>query len=117
MGHSCRNPHSTCVLDCIYNDECRTYFILDMLVWKGMQMYASPADVRFVWMETVLREWDAEIQEEMSRKTLLSSDQEMAGVCASCVYFPCCEPILCAVFRYPSKYFPAHTHLHALPAW
>ena len=50
------NRDAVCVLDCIYHAPAKTYFVLDMMCWKGHLLYDCAAEFRLFWLHTKLRE-------------------------------------------------------------
>lgn len=44
--------NGTTVLDCIYNKETNTIFVLDCLCWNNMSMIDSDAEFRFFWLKS-----------------------------------------------------------------
>ncbi|XP_077988962.1 snurportin-1-like [Glandiceps talaboti] len=53
--HSCKYAEYT-LIDCIYSEASRTFYILDMMCWRGVPIYDSETDFRFYWMQTKLEE-------------------------------------------------------------
>lgn len=47
---------STCELDCIYREADSTYFVVDVLGWKGQAMRDCPSEFRLYWLSTKLAE-------------------------------------------------------------
>lgn len=46
------------ILDCIYSEVDRTYYILDVMCWRGHSVYDCPTDFRFYWLQTKVEETD-----------------------------------------------------------
>ncbi|XP_012821704.1 snurportin-1 isoform X1 [Xenopus tropicalis] len=44
------------ILDCIYNEETRTYYVLDVMCWRGHPVYDCQTDFRFYWLQSKLQE-------------------------------------------------------------
>ncbi|CAF0948263.1 unnamed protein product [Brachionus calyciflorus] len=44
------------ILDCIYNDSLRTYYVLDCLCWKSHPIMDSETEFRFYWLKCKLEE-------------------------------------------------------------
>ncbi|KAM4675965.1 tyrosine-protein phosphatase non-receptor type 9-like [Discoglossus pictus] len=44
------------ILDCIYNEEMRTYYVLDVMCWRGHPVYDCQTDFRFYWLQSKLQE-------------------------------------------------------------
>lgn len=55
-----RNTHRTaedfCILDCIHHDSTRTYYVLDIMCWRGHPVYNCDTDFRMFWLRTKLAE-------------------------------------------------------------
>ncbi len=56
----CKQAYHTasdhCILDCIYHEASRTFFIVDLMCWKGHPVYDSDTEFRFYWLRTKLNE-------------------------------------------------------------
>jgi snurportin-1 len=48
-----------CILDCIYHEPTRTYYVLDVMCWRGHPVYDSETEFRFYWARTKLAEQEA----------------------------------------------------------
>ncbi|XP_041693593.1 snurportin-1 [Coregonus clupeaformis] len=46
------------ILDCIYSEVERTYFILDVMCWRGHPVYDCPTEFRFYWLQSKVQETD-----------------------------------------------------------
>lgn len=46
------------ILDCIYSEVDRTYYILDVMCWRGHPVYDCPTDFRFYWLQSKMQEAD-----------------------------------------------------------
>ncbi|XP_067090937.1 snurportin-1 isoform X2 [Osmerus mordax] len=44
------------ILDCIYNEVDRTYYILDVMCWRGHPVYDCPTEFRFFWLKSKVEE-------------------------------------------------------------
>ncbi|NWI90193.1 SPN1 protein, partial [Pitta sordida] len=44
------------ILDCIYNEAQQTYYILDVMCWRGHPVYDCQTDFRFFWLSSKLQE-------------------------------------------------------------
>uniref|UniRef100_A0A672HJD8 Snurportin-1 n=1 Tax=Salarias fasciatus TaxID=181472 RepID=A0A672HJD8_SALFA len=44
------------ILDCIYSEVDRTYFILDVMCWRGHPVYDCPTEFRFYWLQSKVEE-------------------------------------------------------------
>ncbi|CAK4682995.1 unnamed protein product [Aphanomyces euteiches] len=45
-----------CVLDCIFHEEDSTFYVLDVMCWKGYLLYDCTAEFRFYWLHEKLSE-------------------------------------------------------------
>ena len=45
-----------CILDCIFHESLRTYFVLDIMCWRAHPVYDSDRDFRIFWLTTKLKE-------------------------------------------------------------
>ncbi|NWI69213.1 SPN1 protein, partial [Todus mexicanus] len=45
-----------CILDCIYNELNQTYYILDVMCWRGHPVYDCQTDFRFFWLLSKIQE-------------------------------------------------------------
>lgn len=56
----CAKTHRTandyCILDCIYVETARTYYVLDLMCWNGHPVYDSEREFRSFWLKTKLAE-------------------------------------------------------------
>ncbi|XP_005816523.1 snurportin-1 [Xiphophorus maculatus] len=46
------------ILDCIYSEVDRTYYILDVMCWRGHPVYDCPTEFRFYWLQSKVQETD-----------------------------------------------------------
>ncbi|XP_067292784.1 snurportin-1 isoform X1 [Pseudorasbora parva] len=53
------------ILDCIYSDVDRTYYILDVMCWRGHPVYDCSTEFRFYWLQSKVEE--AEDLSEISK--------------------------------------------------
>ncbi|KAG1952421.1 snurportin-1 [Pimephales promelas] len=44
------------ILDCIYSDVDRTYYILDVMCWRGHPVYDCSTEFRFYWLQSKMEE-------------------------------------------------------------
>ncbi|XP_072881033.1 snurportin-1 [Hemitrygon akajei] len=44
------------ILDCIYSDVERTFFVLDVMCWRGHPVYDCQTEFRFFWLQSKLQE-------------------------------------------------------------
>ncbi|KFO37968.1 Snurportin-1 [Fukomys damarensis] len=75
------------ILDCIYNDVSQTYYVLDVMCWRGHPFYDCQTDFRFYWMHSKLPE-----EEGLGEKTKLNPFK-FVGL----KNFPCTPESLCKV--------------------
>ncbi|GMN56629.1 hypothetical protein TIFTF001_025737 [Ficus carica] len=47
------------ILDCIFHEADQTYYVIDMLCWKGYSLYDCTAEFRFFWLNSKLAETGA----------------------------------------------------------
>ncbi|XP_061078251.1 snurportin-1 [Conger conger] len=47
------------ILDCIFSEVDRTFYILDVLCWRGHPVYDCPTDFRFYWLQSKVQEEEA----------------------------------------------------------
>lgn len=45
-----------CILDCIFHEPNSTYYIIDMMCWKGYALYDCSAEFRLFWVQGKLAE-------------------------------------------------------------
>jgi len=48
--------NSFTILDCIYHPDTQTYFVLDLMAWRGCLYYDCATDFRIFWMNSKLSE-------------------------------------------------------------
>uniref|UniRef100_A0A3Q2CSQ1 Snurportin-1 n=1 Tax=Cyprinodon variegatus TaxID=28743 RepID=A0A3Q2CSQ1_CYPVA len=46
------------ILDCIYSEVDRTFYILDVMCWRGHPVYDCPTEFRFYWLQSKVEETD-----------------------------------------------------------
>ncbi|KAG0584032.1 hypothetical protein M758_3G180800 [Ceratodon purpureus] len=51
--------HVYCILDCIFHAPDKTYYVIDMMCWRGYSLFDCTAEFRFFWMTTKLAETGA----------------------------------------------------------
>lgn len=52
---SCWNKDST-ILDCVYSEVNRTYYVLDVMCWRSQPVYDSETEFRFYWLQAKFEE-------------------------------------------------------------
>ncbi len=45
-----------CILDCIYRESTETYYVLDLMAWKGTLFYDCTTEFRLFWLHSKLQE-------------------------------------------------------------
>ncbi|KAK9113458.1 hypothetical protein Syun_020255 [Stephania yunnanensis] len=50
---------SFCILDCIFHEPDQTYYVIDMVCWRGYSLYDCTAEFRFFWLNSKLEETGA----------------------------------------------------------
>ncbi|KAJ7530257.1 hypothetical protein O6H91_15G086700 [Diphasiastrum complanatum] len=48
--------HVFCILDCIFHEPDSTYYILDVMCWRGYSLYDCSTEFRFFWRDSKLSE-------------------------------------------------------------
>ncbi|KAL5004249.1 hypothetical protein ScPMuIL_017705 [Solemya velum] len=51
-----QGSHECTILDCLYNEVAETYYVLDVMCWKGHPFYDSETEFRFYWLHSKLSE-------------------------------------------------------------
>ncbi|KAL6011047.1 hypothetical protein ACLOJK_001491 [Asimina triloba] len=51
--------HMFCILDCIFHEPDQTYYVIDMVCWRGYSLYDCSAEFRFFWLNSKLAETGA----------------------------------------------------------
>ncbi|CAI5497731.1 unnamed protein product [Closterium sp. Naga37s-1] len=46
--------HVYCILDCIFHEPNNTYYVLDVMAWRGYSLYDCTAEFRLFWLQTHL---------------------------------------------------------------
>ncbi|XP_072727676.1 snurportin-1 isoform X2 [Ciconia boyciana] len=54
--HNSTSDKVYCILDCIYNEAKQTYYILDVMCWRGHPVYDCQTDFRFFWLFSKIQE-------------------------------------------------------------
>lgn len=49
-------PGDYTILDCIFSESTNTFYVLDVMCWRGHPVYDSETDFRFYWLQTKLQE-------------------------------------------------------------
>ncbi|CAN6464786.1 unnamed protein product [Victoria cruziana] len=45
-----------CILDCVFHEPDQTYYVIDMICWRGYSLYDCTAEFRFFWLNSKLAE-------------------------------------------------------------
>ncbi|MCL7046792.1 hypothetical protein MKW94_005858 [Papaver nudicaule] len=53
------SAQSYCLLDCIFHEHDQTYYVIDMVCWRGYSLYDCTAEFRFFWLNSKLAETGA----------------------------------------------------------
>ncbi|KAK9748313.1 hypothetical protein RND81_02G049700 [Saponaria officinalis] len=53
------SSQSYCILDCIFHEMDKTYYVIDMVCWRGYSLYDCNAEFRFFWLNSKLMECGA----------------------------------------------------------
>ncbi|CAN6464783.1 unnamed protein product [Victoria cruziana] len=48
-----------CILDCVFHEPDQTYYVIDMICWRGYSLYDCTAEFRFFWLNSKLAETGA----------------------------------------------------------
>ncbi|KAL8602313.1 hypothetical protein ACOMHN_022826 [Nucella lapillus] len=51
------------ILDCVYNELDKTYYVLDLMCWNGHSIYETETEFRFYWLHDKFQETDAKLDE------------------------------------------------------
>ncbi|XP_074012453.1 snurportin-1 isoform X2 [Numenius arquata] len=54
--HNSTSEKVYCILDCIYSEVEQTYYILDVMCWRGHPVYDCQTDFRFFWLFSKIQE-------------------------------------------------------------
>ncbi|XP_019388885.1 PREDICTED: snurportin-1 isoform X1 [Crocodylus porosus] len=75
------------ILDCIYSEVKQTYYILDVMCWRGHPVYDCQTDFRFFWIHSKIQE-----EEGLGEKSRINPFK-FVGLQS----FPCTSESLCEV--------------------
>eukprot|EP01134_Creolimax_fragrantissima_P008563 CFRG8563T1 len=48
--------HEYCILDCIFDQHEKIFYVIDVMCWKSQPLYDSDAEFRFYWAQTKIEE-------------------------------------------------------------
>ncbi|NWQ86191.1 SPN1 protein, partial [Burhinus bistriatus] len=85
--HNSTSEKVYCILDCIYNEVKQTYYILDVMCWRGHPIYDCQTDFRFFWLSSKIQE-----EEGLGEKSRINPFK-FVGL----QNFPCTSDSLCKV--------------------
>ncbi|XP_051484541.1 snurportin-1 [Apus apus] len=85
--HNSAGEKVYCILDCIYNEAKQTYYILDVMCWRGHPVYDCQTDFRFFWLSSKIQE-----EEGLGEKSRINPFKFV-----SLQNFPCSSDSLCEV--------------------
>ncbi|PKK25431.1 snurportin 1 [Columba livia] len=85
--HNSTSEKVYCILDCIYNEAAQTYYILDVMCWRGHPVYDCQTDFRFFWLFSKIQE-----EEGLGEKSRINPFK-FVGL----QNFPCSSDSLCEV--------------------
>ncbi|NXA41124.1 SPN1 protein, partial [Eudromia elegans] len=85
--HNSLNDKVYSILDCIYNEAKQTYYILDVMCWRGHPVYDCQTDFRFFWLLSKIQE-----EEGLGEKSRINPFK-FVGL----QNFPCTSESLCKV--------------------
>ncbi|XP_026284759.1 snurportin-1 isoform X1 [Frankliniella occidentalis] len=67
------SPQGITILDCIWNMENRTYFVLDVLAWNNLVLLDCETEFRFYWLKTKLDEFpEVQTHSDKNRNAFLA---------------------------------------------
>ncbi|XP_032870849.1 snurportin-1 isoform X2 [Amblyraja radiata] len=55
------------ILDCIFSEVNRTFFVLDVMCWRGHPVYDCQTEFRFFWLQSKLQEEGPKLSEIVTR--------------------------------------------------
>uniref|UniRef100_A0A0B8RX07 Snurportin-1 n=1 Tax=Philothamnus irregularis TaxID=1899461 RepID=A0A0B8RX07_9SAUR len=76
------------ILDCIYNEVQQTYYILDVMCWRGHPVYDCQTDFRFYWLHSKMEE-----EMDLSEKSRLNPYRFVGLKSYSCNSASLCEAL------------------------
>ncbi|XP_042331196.1 snurportin-1 [Sceloporus undulatus] len=74
------------ILDCIFNEAKQTYYILDVMCWRGHPVYDCQTDFRFYWLQSKMQE-----EEGLGEKSRLNPFKFVGLQSYSCAPESLCE--------------------------
>ncbi|KJE94202.1 snurportin-1 [Capsaspora owczarzaki ATCC 30864] len=55
------NSSNFCILDCIFHEASKTFFVLDLMCWRGVDVFQTESDFRYFWLQSKLSEEGARL--------------------------------------------------------
>ncbi|KAL7980362.1 hypothetical protein Chor_014691 [Crotalus horridus] len=93
------------ILDCIYSEVQQTYYVLDVMCWRGHPVYDCQTDFRFYWLHSKMEE-----EMVLSEKSRLNPYRFVGLKSYSCNAASLCE-VLAMTFPFEAHYNPGSTPL------
>lgn len=62
-GGNCQRMDGPSILDAVFHEDDQTYYISDLMCWKGIYLNDCEAQLRLTWIQQKLNECEA-LQEE-----------------------------------------------------
>ncbi|XP_065060566.1 snurportin-1-like [Rhopilema esculentum] len=72
-------PGEYSILDCVYNEGERTFYVIDLTCWKGHPVYDSETEFRFYWLKTKFED-----EKELSTRSRVNPYIFKPAPCCSC---------------------------------
>ncbi|KAM6059379.1 tyrosine-protein phosphatase non-receptor type 9-like isoform 2-T2 [Theristicus caerulescens] len=105
--HNSMNEKVYCILDCIYNEAKQTYYILDVMCWRGHPVYDCQTDFRFFWLFSKIQE-----EEGLAEKSRINP-YKFVGL----QNFPCSSDSLCKVLAMDFPFEATKQFLEEINKW
>ncbi|KAK3709900.1 hypothetical protein QZH41_020020, partial [Actinostola sp. cb2023] len=89
----CGGPHTLkpgeyTILDCIFNETTNTFYVLDVMCWRGHPVFDSETEFRFYWLQTKLQE-----DQRLSQTSSLNPPSILLSLATVLLSFPVCARI------------------------
>ncbi|KAM9640205.1 tyrosine-protein phosphatase non-receptor type 9 isoform 3-T3 [Morphnus guianensis] len=105
--HNSTSEKVYCILDCIYNEAKQTYYILDVMCWRGHPVYDCQTDFRFFWLSSKIQE-----EEGLGEKSRINPFK-FVGL----QNFPCSSDSLCKVLAMDFPFEATKQFLEEINKW
>ncbi|XP_068814643.1 tyrosine-protein phosphatase non-receptor type 9 isoform X2 [Struthio camelus] len=105
--HNSLNEKVYSILDCIYNEAQQTYYILDVMCWRGHPVYDCQTDFRFFWLLSKIQE-----EEGLGEKSRINPFK-FVGL----QNFPCTSESLCNVLAMDYPFEATKQFLEEINKW